>query len=290
MLSRCNLPVRSQIACVVALYIPRQACCVSGIRCIKEDDSTTTTASTFSEDSDFTYTAASLPDATVPDSSDATPEDANTLRFYLVDPDLSTSTATASTATAATSTDYSTYNLYMWTDATCSGLAVADDDGQLVDGLGAEDGAGWDYTANTPTGSDEYGPYWDIKLADDALTTDGSCVSLIVRDGTSKLLGDDNTIITLADYADRTVSVRDGDGTLYDKKQDAYDAWKANYSSDMFTDAAAHLIDASTLVWNDDNLADAKFVRLYYSANGGTIKPDDDGKVTADFIKLTATE
>ncbi|WP_409421199.1 pullulanase-type alpha-1,6-glucosidase [Pseudaeromonas sp. ZJS20] len=273
----------------LALLVMPSVVALSMSGCVFDSDSTTTTTgTTFTEDSVFTYSAANLPDDTVPDTSDATPDDANTLRLYLVDPDLSTSSST--TATAATSTTYSTYNLYMWNDSTCSGLAVADDDGQQVDGTGGEDDADWSSTLNTPTGYDDYGPYWDIKLADDALTTDGSCVSVIMRDGTSKLLGDDNTIITLADYSDRTVSVREGDGTLYDAKQDAYDAWKANYSADMFTDAAAHLIDASTLVWDDDNLSDAAFVRLYYSANGGTISADDDGQVTDSFIKLTATE
>ena len=84
--------------------------------------------------------------------------------------------------------------------------------------------------------------------------------------------------------------MRTGALDIYDSKQDAYADWKANTSFDMFSDASAHLIDANTLVWSDSSLADAAFVRLYYSANNGTISPESSGKVTAKFIKLAATE
>ncbi|WP_409421198.1 pullulanase-type alpha-1,6-glucosidase [Pseudaeromonas sp. ZJS20] len=255
--------------------------------------------SSFTADSDFTYAAPSLPADTVSAEADAAPSETNAVRLYLVDPDTTSSTAAAKSGRDAAGTPWANYSLWLYNQGDCQALATDADDGQLLSTDGdTEDGASadWSLAQNTPTGYDEYGPYWDLKLKDGALDDASACVNLILRDGgQNKILGDNNDAdnghaLQLASFADRTASVRTGALDIYDSKQDAYADWKANTSFDMFSDASAHLIDANTLVWSDSSLADAKFVRLYYSANNGTISPESSGKVTAKFIKLAATE
>ncbi|GAA4498385.1 pullulanase-type alpha-1,6-glucosidase [Pseudaeromonas paramecii] len=251
----------------------------------------------FTSDSNFSYAAPALPSDTVAAEADVAPADANTIRLYLVDPDLSSNSAAAKSGRDATGTPWANYSLWLYNQDTCQALATDADDGQLLSTDGdTENGeaAAWGSAQNTPTGYDEYGPYWDLKLKDGAMDDATACVNLIVRDaGQNKILGDNNDgsyALKLANFSDRTVTAREGDRQFYDAKQDAYADWKANTSFDMFSAASAHLIDANTLVWSDSSLADAKFVRLYYSANNGTIVAGEDGKVTDKFIKLTATE
>ena len=276
----------------LALLVMPSVVALAMTGCGSDSDSNHTDG--FTADSDFTYAAPALPADPVPDTADAAPSETNAVRLYLVDPDL-----TASTGRDAAGTPWANYSLWLYNQGDCQALATDPDDGQLLSTDGdTENGesAVWDSAQNTPAGYDEYGPYWDLKLKAGAMEDANACVNLIVRDGgQNKILGDNNDAdnghaLKLASFADRTASVRMGDLQFYDAKQDAYTDWKANTSFDMFSAAGAHLIDAHTLVWSSDSLADAKFVRLYYSDNNGTIAPDADGKVTAKFIKLAATE
>ncbi|WP_375055065.1 pullulanase-type alpha-1,6-glucosidase [Zobellella sp. DQSA1] len=154
--------------------------------------------------------------------------------------------------------DHGTKNLFLWNNEHCDALDNPSGD--------------WNDTSVTPTGSDEYGPYWVVSLA----KTTG-CINFILRDGTDKLI-DTDMRLSFADFPNRTVSVIAGNSTLYASRADIF---RAAFG---VAQAQAHWVDQNTLLWPEG--ADKPIVRLYYS-HSGNIGADGEGKFTDAYLPLT---
>ncbi|WON76417.1 pullulanase-type alpha-1,6-glucosidase [Serratia sp. UGAL515B_01] len=154
----------------------------------------------------------------------------------------------------------STKNLFLWNNDTCDALK--------------EPLAGWDDTSNTPTGSDEYGPYWVIDLN----KTTG-CINFILRDGTNKLI-DADMRLTFSDFPDRTVSVLAGSNILYDTRAEAF---RAAFG---VAQAEAHWVDKQTILWPAGK--DKPIVRLYYN-HSSKVSANSEGQFTDRYFSLTPT-
>lgn len=217
-------------------------------------------------DSDTTYTpknpAATLPTVITLDPPAEVYADADvpagTLVFSMVDQKSIIEAATK--GKAASASDYATYNLYLWNDATCDGV----DPTTVVT-------PDWNDVSKTPKTVDDYGPIWEIPL-NPAPTTD--CINVIVRDvNKNKVSGSNNVKILLSDLQQSMIS----GGALYATRADAFvDVPKKSVG---IAGAAAHLIDANTIVW--EGAKDAAYVNLYYDADGG-IDADADNKLSFD--------
>ncbi len=182
---------------------------------------------------------------------------ANTLVLSLVDQKSIIGAATK--GKAASASDYAGYNLYIWNDATCAGVA---------DGAAS---TSWDDVSKTPTKVDDVGPYWEIPVNPNGVP---ACINVIVRDANkNKISGNSDLHIQLSDNQQSLIV----GGELFDTRLEAF----AKVPDQTFgiAGAAAHLIDAKTIVW--EGAKDAAYVNLYYDADGG-IGADADNKLTFD--------
>ncbi|GAB3240038.1 pullulanase-type alpha-1,6-glucosidase [Pseudaeromonas pectinilytica] len=216
-------------------------------------------------DTNTTYTpsnpAATLPTVTNLDSptelyaDDAVPAD--TLVLSLIDQKSIIGTvSTAATKAVDSSSPYATYSLYLWNNATCSALAETPT-------------SEWADESRTPDSTDNYGASWDVKI-NPADTT--GCINAIVRTpGIASQSSDIKLVIS-----DRQQAVIKA-GTVYDTRAAAF-ATLPDVSVGI-SGAAAHLIDANTIVWEGGK--DAAYANLYYAAAGG-IDAGDDNTLTFD--------
>lgn len=160
---------------------------------------------------------------------------------------------------AASASDYAGYNLYIWNDATCAGVA---------DGAAS---TSWDDVSKTPTKVDDVGPYWEIPVNPNGVP---ACINVIVRDANkNKISGNSDLHIQLSDNQQSLIV----GGELFDTRLEAFA--KVPEQTVGIAGAAAHLIDAKTIVW--EGAKDAAYVNLYYDADGG-IGADADNKLTFD--------
>lgn len=199
-------------------------------------------------------TVTTLPDPTEIYADDAVPAD--TLVLSLID---QKSIIEAATKGRASASDYAGYNLYIWNDTTCAGVA---------DGAAS---TSWDDVSKTPTKVDNYGPYWEIPVNPNG---DPACINVIVRDASkNKVSGNSDLHIQLSD---RQQSLIVG-GELFATRAEAFA--KVPGQSVGISNAAAHLIDAKTVVW--EGAKDAAYVNLYFDADGG-IAAGSDNKLSYD--------
>lgn len=183
---------------------------------------------------------------------------ANTLVFSMVDQKSIIEAATK--GKAASASDYAKYNLYLWNDATCDGV----DPTTVVK-------PDWNDKSKTPKSVDDYGPIWEIPLNPSPAT---NCINVIVRDANlNKVSGSNNVKILLSDLQQSMIS----GGALYATRAAAFE--QVPEQTVGISGAAAHLIDAKTIVW--EGAKDAAYVNLYYDADGG-IGADADNKLTFD--------
>ncbi|KEY58855.1 pullulanase-type alpha-1,6-glucosidase [Serratia sp. DD3] len=192
---------------------------------------------------------AHLPNVPVP--GEARVAEGNQVVIHLVD---------IAAVTSGIAGDNSTKNLFLWNNSTCDALQ--------------EPLPGWDDTSNTPTGSDQYGPYWVLDLN----KTTG-CINFILRDGVKKLI-DADIRLTFSDFPDRTVSVIAGSNTLYDTRAEAF---RAAFG---VAQANAHWVDKQTLLWPAGK--DQPFVRLYYN-HSSKVAANSNGEFTDRYYSLTPT-
>lgn len=182
---------------------------------------------------------------------------ANTLVLSLVDQKSIIGAATQ--GRAASASDYAGYNLYIWNDANCAGVA----DGSTS--------ANWDDVSKTPTKVDNYGPYWEIPVNPNG---DPACINVIVRDASkNKISGNSDLRIQLSDRQQALIA----GGELFDTRALAFD--QVPEQTVGISGAAAHLIDANTIVW--EGAKDAAYANLYYDVDGG-IEAGADNKLTFD--------
>lgn len=152
--------------------------------------------------------------------------------------------------------NYDDWILHAWNNENCNGYAQFDDPG------GANTGTEWT-VGLTPAGSDEnYGVYW---LVDTKAT--GTCLNYIVHKGDEKDPNENDQRVTFE--TSRSAFVVSGVG-VFDNYMDV-----TTEAPFQITDSAAHWIDSSTFVWNQNETD----VRLVSSASGDL---DTDFVATSD--------
>lgn len=154
---------------------------------------------------------------------------------------------------------YDTMNLYIWNNGEGCG---ADAPGADIEALTGAAGAntGWPNAAINPAGSDEFGPYWEIPVTDDA-----ACFQVIVRtspDDAGKRTGD--ITVDLSENTDRIVAVANG-ASPGDAKATRAEAYSGGGFAGGVAGAAAHLIDDKTLIWDEAGAEVVDSVRLFYT-------------------------
>lgn len=241
----------------LAWYVMPSVVALALAGCGSDNDSNTDTTYTPSNPAATLPTVKTLdPPAEVYASDADIP--ASTLVLSMVDQKSIIEAATK--GKAATASDYAKYNLYLWNDTTCDGV----DPTTVVS-------PNWDDVSKTPKTVDDYGPIWEIPLNPTPAT---DCINVIVRDvNKNKVSGSDNVKILLSDLQQ---SMTNG-GTLYATRAAAFE--QVPEQTVGISGAAAHLIDANTIVW--EGAKDAAYVNLYYDADGG-IEADADNKLTYD--------
>lgn len=159
--------------------------------------------------------------------------------------------------------NYDDWIIHGWNNSDCNGYAD----------FGAGEGTEW--TEGIPiTGYDDnYGAYWLIN-------TNGpsSCLNFIIHKGDEKDPNDTDNMLDLS--GDRWTFAVSGKG-LYGSPEEAFQG------EDSFTvkDAAGHLLDGQTIVWNRNTSGNLKLV---YSADGSL---DENFEATAEnSIDLTAVD
>lgn len=156
---------------------------------------------------------------------------------------------------------YDTMNLYIWNNgAGCGADAPGADIEALTGAAGAN--TGWDNAAINPAGSDEFGPYWEIPVTDDA-----ACFQVIVRttpNDAGKRTQD--VTVNLSENTDRIVAVANGAGVGKAKATRA-EAYSGGGFAGGVAGAAAHLIDDKTLIWDEAGAEVVDSVRLFYTRN-----------------------
>lgn len=159
--------------------------------------------------------------------------------------------------------DYSQYTLYTWNDANCD----RSDDSWIKD---------WSDLTNTPTGTDQFGPYWQLPLQDG----DTNCLNLIVRDASlSNQLGTDAH--ASLDQYNNIISLVAGSTENYASREDAY------IQISGVANAQAHLISDTQLVWKNAP-ATASEYRLYISLDGD-IALNSDYQYTQPYAVMTTS-
>lgn len=225
--------------------------------------------------SDSSSSTTTNPTATLP-SLPASPSEAvssaaaNELVLNVVD--IQTA-ASAALKAAGVSSAYQNWSLYLWNGSSSDNCPAAND---ALDPTAAS--TSWDDVSKVPTSSDTYGPTWHIKL-----TKNSGCINFILRDGSKNKLINANMTATFDSSSNRMLSYRTGDSNQYSSRAAAYQKVVAGYGVKQ---AAAHLIDAKTLLW--DGGKGQTHVRLYYSSTGN-IGPDGSGAFNDKYVELTAT-
>ncbi len=241
----------------LAWYVMPSVVALALAGCGSDSNSTTDTTKP-------TNPAAKLPTVNVlPAPAEVVADDAvgaNQLVLSLVDQKSVIAAATAKSGRAeAAASPYANYNLYLWNDGTCSGLAAA------------QVSANWDDMTKLPTTIDDYGPSWTLELNPD--DTSG-CINLIMRDATKgKVSGDSDIHLQLTDHQVAMIS----GGKVFATRSDAFA--EVPVKTVGIADASAHLIDAQTILW--DGGKDAAYTNLYFAEAGG-IAPDSDNALTFD--------
>jgi pullulanase len=139
--------------------------------------------------------------------------------------------------------NYDEWTIHAWNNASCNGYADFGDDGS--DNAGTE----WD-AGLVHSGIDEnYGAYWliDTKQGE-------TCLNYIIHSGDSKDPNDADQKLEMTES--RTVFVVSGNGIYTDPEQAL-----SSETPFSISDSAAHWIDETTLVWNQDS----DNVKLVYS-------------------------
>lgn len=170
--------------------------------------------------------------------------------------------------------DFSAYSMYRW-----KGQSGSLGDGVSCDALADSDvSSSWDDEKRIPDGQDDYGPYWIFDLADGQ---EAGCIHFIARqniDGKIQAISGGDTRLNFADIKDRTATVIRNSTKVYDSRLDAL----AIVNKVEVVGAAAHWVDANTLLWNTS----ATTVSLYHSPTAD-FKLSDDGKISgATEVKL----
>lgn len=160
-------------------------------------------------------------------------------------------------------TDYSQYSLYTWNNDSCD----RSDETWLKD---------WSDVTNSPTGIDQYGPYWDIPLKDG--NTD--CINIIIRDkDLSNTLGSEaSPSLSSNNY---NIALIAGSTTAYKNREQAF------IELSGISNAQAHLIASNQLVWKNAP-SNASEYRLYVSLDG-KIQLNDNYEYTQPYIVLSAS-
>jgi len=166
---------------------------------------------------------------------------------------------------------YQGYRLHTWNDATCDSYAPPFDSSDWSNGH--------QYDGIDPN----YGAYWIVKLK----TDHSACGNFIIHKGTDnagKALGASDSKMPL-NQNDATFTrmnfTFDGEPSVYE-----FPILSLGVKALQIKDAAAHWIDANTLVWDVDTTL-VTHVKLHHSSTAG-ISVDDQGAVGGQQDELTA--
>lgn len=157
--------------------------------------------------------------------------------------------------------DYRQYSLYTWNDGTCD----------RTDSTWLKE---WSDTSNTPTGIDQYGPYWQLPLKEG----DSDCLNIIVRDAAlNNQLGSDAR--PSLNKNNHNIALIAGSTTAYLNRESAY------LQLSGIANAQAHLISGNQLIWKNAPTAASEY-RLYVSLDA-KVQLNDRYQYTQPYVVMT---